>query len=458
MKRILLILVVCISYSASAQVEYTMQSLRNVYQSSNYNPAYVPDYKLSIGLPVISSVYAYGGNTAFSFSDLVTEEKINGAHRIDFDLLAKNFSRKKGFLFGGAQVDLFHIHFKQRNNFWSFHSKVRTDTRFSYPKNLFKLVADGNTAFGNEIDLSGTALDHSTYIENALGFTKQLEKWTFGGRVKLLLGVVNVRTAKSDLKWNINQDDIYQYSFTGDYEIRAAGLPKIDTSGNETEIEEEDFMKPQGLGFGLDLGASYQITPKLLVSAAVNDLGFIRWTKNSYIYRSKEDYDYDGIVTTIQDIDNEEPIEEPEYELEIEEKGYSTSLRTNVNLSARYQIVKKLYADAVVNAHVYRGVRLGASLGAYWEFKRFLNISLGNTMTYGRMLNPSVGLVLKPGPFQFYVVTDNLATVLAPAMVPNGLDNSLVSPYKSKAFGLHFGMNLVFGRVKTQTSLQSLVK
>lgn len=459
MKRILLILAVCIAYSASAQIEYTMQSLRNVYQSSNYNPAYVPDYKLSIGLPVISSVYGYAGNTGFSFSDLVTEDLVNGSHRIDFDQLAGNFSRKKGFLFAGAQVDLFHIHFKQKNNYWSFHSKLRTDTRFSYPKDLFKLIADGNTGFdNNEIDLSGLAIDHTAYIENAIGFTKQLEKWTVGGRVKLLLGANNVRTSKADLKWKVNADDIYQYEFTGDYEIRTAGLPKIDTSGEETDIDESDFLKPQGLGFGVDLGASYQITPRLLVSGALNDLGFIKWSKNTYRYKSSSGYNYDGVVTTIQGLDNEEPIDEFDYELEIEEKAYSTSLRTNVNLSARYKILHKLYADAVLNAYVYRRVRVGGSVGAYWEFKRFLNITLGNTMTYGRMINPSMGVVVKPGPFQFYVVTDNLATVFGPAMVAEGSDNGLVSPYRSKAFGVHFGMNLVFGRVKTQSSLQSLVK
>ena len=219
-------------------------------------------------------------------------------------------------------------------------------------------------------------------------------------------------------------------------------------------------MNPKGIGGAVDFGASYQITSKLLLSASVNDLGFIKWKEDTYTYRSNEDFKFDGIVTTIQQIDRNQKIDTDikGYDYETITKGYTTSLRTSVNLSARYQLAKKLYADGVANLSVYRGLRFGASLGAYWEWKRFLNISVGNTLAYGRAFNPSVGLVLKPGPIQFYVVTDNLATVFGPSMASKGVDNAFVSPYNSKAFGFRFGINLVFGRVKEQSSLQSIVK
>ena len=34
------------------------------------------------------------------------------------------------------------------------------------------------------------------------------------------------------------------------------------------------------MGLGLDIGATYDITDKLVVSAAITDLGFIRWKKD----------------------------------------------------------------------------------------------------------------------------------------------------------------------------------
>ncbi len=447
-------------FGLNAQVEYSIQSLRNVYQASDYNPAYRSTYSLSLGLPGISSIYGAVGNTGFNFSDVITEELINGSHRLDVDRLAGNISRKKNYLFAGAQVNLFHIQFQEKNNFWSFHSKVRTDTRFSYPKDLFVLAADGNLGAGNQIDLSGLAFDQMSYIENALGYNKKVGDWVYGFKLKYLMGLTNIRTRKSDLTWDINQDDIYQYKFSGNYEVLTAGIPTIDTAGNTNEFD-ETWAKPQGNGLAIDIGASYQIIPKLLLSASINDVGFIRWKKHTSSYKAQEDFEYDGIVVTIQSLEKGE-ISGPDtidynYEYTQGEK-YTTSVRANLNLSARYQLLKRLWADAVINISAYRGLRPGGSVGLYWEWKRFLNVSLSNTMSYGRMLNPALGLVIKPGPLQFYIVTDNMATLFAPLMVPKGLSAPLINPYKSKSFGIHVGMNLVFGRVKDQETLQSIVK
>ena len=37
---------------------------------------------------------------------------------------------------------------------------------------------------------------------------------------------------------------------------------------------------PAGYGFAVDLGATYDILPNLQASLAVNDLGFISWSKD----------------------------------------------------------------------------------------------------------------------------------------------------------------------------------
>ena len=466
MKNYILLVTFLLCVKLSAQVEYSLQSLRNVYQSSEYNPAYIPDNTLSIGLPVLSSTKV-SISTGFSLSDILSEEKIDGAHRLNVDELLSNFNGKRSVMFVNHEHGLFHIRFKQKNNYWSFHSNLKHDIRVQIPKDMIKFIADGNIGHGAEgLDL-GLALDQNLYLENAIGFTKQLDKWTFGGRFKFLVGLTNVRTSEHEIKWTVDEEGIYDWNFALNYDLRVAGLPELDTSGIDNLDEEDiirDILSFKNTGFGLDLGASYQITDKLQLSAAINDFGFIRWRNNTYSYKLEkdiktEDFNTFDIDEAIEVIDGTMDIDSLlDIEYTTEEKSYTTSLRTNVNLSARYQLLRKLAFDGVLNISAYRGLRVGGSLGLYWEFKRFLNFTLGNSMANGRLLNPLAGIVLKPGPFQIYLVTDNLATAFAPFFVTNGEENALVSPSKSRAFGFRVGMNLVFGRVKTQSSLQSFVK
>ena len=57
----------------------------------------------------------------------------------------------------------------------------------------------------------------------------------------------------------------------------------------EMEVDEQgrdyynsfDFDSPglSGFGMGVDLGATYQLTENIMLSAAVLDLGFISWSK-----------------------------------------------------------------------------------------------------------------------------------------------------------------------------------
>jgi hypothetical protein len=53
--------------------------------------------------------------------------------------------------------------------------------------------------------------------------------------------------------------------------------------------------------------------------------------------------------------------------------------------------------------------------------------------------NLGVGLIIKPGPFQFYVIADNVYPAINPLYTTNG--------------NIRVGMNLVFGRVKSAVGL-----
>ena len=141
-------------------------------------------------------------------------------------------------------------------------------------------------------------------MEIGLGYSRPVtDKLTVGGRVKALLGVgkgqmkvnnFNLNVDYNQEFANLSQDQIYQRIANGDLRedtplgtvkytadaqvsttVKGGGL-KYNQEGN---ISGFDFKAEDagvaGLGFGIDLGASYKVLDHFTVSAAVLDLGYI---------------------------------------------------------------------------------------------------------------------------------------------------------------------------------------
>ena len=100
------------------------------------------------------------------------------------------------------------------------------------------------------------------------------------------------------------------------------------------------------------------------------------------------------------------------------------------------------------NVYQFRRVRTGLTLGISHDIRRAFSVAVTNTTAYRKLINIGIGFIIKPGPFQFYVVGDNLNVLLSP-ITPTSLNE--------KTFSLRVGMNLVFGRVKKEDKLQTAI-
>ena len=71
--------------------------------------------------------------------------------------------------------------------------------------------------------------------------------------------------------------------------------PSKNDANGRRRISGIDEFKPSLSGFGMafDLGATYQVMPDLMVSAAITDLGFISWS-NTYMASSAGNWTFDG--------------------------------------------------------------------------------------------------------------------------------------------------------------------
>lgn len=92
-------------------------------------------------------------------------------------------------------------------------------------------------------------------------------------------------------------------------------------------------------------------------------------------------------------------------------------------------------ASGVYNKKLYPAYTFGISQGV----GRFFNLLA--TMSYNQRTinNLGVGLMIKPGNFQFYVIADNAYPLINPLYLTN--------------INVRVGLNLVFGRVKPSIGL-----
>jgi hypothetical protein len=57
----------------------------------------------------------------------------------------------------------------------------------------------------------------------------------------------------------------------------------------------DNLLNTKNMGFGLDIGATYNISEKIMVSAALTDLGFIKWKTDVTNLQAKGRFEFSGI-------------------------------------------------------------------------------------------------------------------------------------------------------------------
>jgi hypothetical protein len=441
-----------------SQTETTLSFFDNVYQSTYYSPFNKSDFKVSLGLPGISSIYGDVYNSGFSVRDIFPNGNVTDTIRPSQFI---DGLKKKESIDFRTQVDLFHLYIQQNSHGFSFNITENVLTKFSYATDPLRFAWEGNDQFvGKTADFSGFGLDFMHYREYALGYYRNLEKWQFGGKAKLLFGKLAISTPKSDLKIDIS-DDVYQHKASGDFQVNIGGFDQsfLDDS-TLSDADKEELMKnyilnSKNRGFALDLGASYQFNDKLQFNAALTNVGFINWKESTNNYTYNEQVAFEGVdvfeILFNNDIDSLDKAFEKYFDdefpdsvdIDTTQKTFRTSTPWNFSLGGRYEFYKGTYAVGRFNLAGHNGVRPAFTFGVYHDFFRWFNIGVTNTVGYGKFFNPGLGVVLKGGPVQFYVVTDNLNAA------------RFLSAQRMNA---RFGINLVFGKLKQQEKISSVVK
>lgn len=302
--------------------------------------------------------------------------------------------------------------------FWNVNVGLRGDIGASIPKSMFEYLRNVDRTDNITGSFSDMNFNINTYAEIGVGYSRQLtEKLSVGGRVKVLLGIAHA-------EMEVNNFDVYvdEDLQNGNYEnlnpYQTYGRANVDAhisttmkggglSFNESTGQIEGFdingdnLGIAGAGFGIDLGASYKVWDNLTVSAAVLDLGFIKWKESETTVAAPENSNFEVTGSNYQDFVDGDFLSMERFNFVQDKDAASkskTTLASTILLAGEYGLLdNKLSIGAMYTARFTKPKALNElTFSATYRPKNWFNIagSYSPIQAGGK----SFGLALKLGP------------------------------------------------------------
>ncbi len=426
--------VIILLTSLAARSQVSRYHIGNgIYQNNAINPAYFPEGKIFIGLPVLSQIQG-NFNTRFTYSDIFFKQE-DGSTLLKFDNLLGSLKRNNLLQLHLNLADI-HIGYRSNQAAISFFSNERIEFDFQYPKKLIKLAINGNLQFvGKTIDLKGMGLKARYYRETGAGFTyfDKSGQFSLGGRLKLYNGLYSATTTP--------RFDASLYTGTVEENYAVSIMMRdgaLNTSGRNY-IEDGNFIPHllfnKNRGVGVDLGVNYRVHKYLSVAASINDVGFINWKEDPENYTIADTtFTYSGItlknnpdlIQTLEDslryrfrrVDSNDP--------------YTEWNPVRINASASWNLTDRDVVTGTISSRfIFGKTHLTYAAGIAHQFGKMLTVNANLVRLPQQFFNLGVSTVFDAGPVQFYVATDKTI----------GYDLT-----KVKNANISTGINLIMGR------------
>ena len=427
----------------SAQQELMLQTLPDLWHATSINPALFPENKrIAIGLPAYSLDASHSGNV--TYNDLLRKD---GDQTVfDFNGVIDQLETENTLYFD-QRIETVSFGIRLPGN-WSLqagHANRLTGLAV-YPKSLAEVLWNGNGPYIGEKADFGFQARVFDWNEWSVGLARHFDKISVGARLKYLTGVTSLITDNDHHSATIfTNRDIYQLEIETDYGFHSSSLiSAIDTSGlgfkvDVANLEGKAFSKNTGVS--LDLGVQLRVSDQLTISASVLDWGGkIKWKEDANYFRSNGKFVYEGITFPGSDIINggdslnfDQKLDTLNdiFQFQKNAEAFTTKLPQRIYLGGTFQLTEKWGLGLSAFAQNNDNRRVGG-LGASVRWLPVRWLSLGAMYSINRRSAANLGFhfVLKPGPVQFYFLSDNLANA--------------VSLKSSAAVNLRTGLSLVF--------------
>lgn len=448
MKRVLLTLVfVCTFIVCSAQMR-TAYFMEGSYFRTDMNPALMPT-RGYIALPMLSGVGVGLNNNFMSIDNFFYNRDNQTVFAFDTKVSADEFLRKMpNTATVGAQtnINILGVGFAAKGMFWNFGLNLRANAEVSFAKDYFRTLK----SLGNgEYDFSSAAVDGSAYCEVYVGTALSIYDWlTVGARLKGLIGIVNVNAKGTMANISVTSSEI---SGVLRASMRGSGAminPKY-LVGSELNMDTliDTSLIDQNVnsgGFAVDLGAEAKfLDDNLKVSAAITDLGFIKWSgKSAASADITADFYYRGVDFDSGDVDADGDVKAVMVDAN---GGYTKRLNCTLNMGAEYNVLDNHIAFGLLSHTEFRQTHTVSELTASVNFRLGKNFTTSLSHTFCGRNRPGVfGFALNGHPtgFNFFIGMDFIDTTFVK------YQQTTLIPKYLKSCNFYFGIGFNLGKNK----------
>ena len=326
MKRTILVaLTALFTLGVCAQQVTTIYFLENAPMRHTINPAFQPVSNGYLNFtPLGWSTFSIGNNSLtvsdIFFTDPTTGRTITPMHQNANKQAFLNSLRSMTMMNGEMSLGLINMGFRiKEKGYLTIGINERIILAGTTPKSIYDFLLGGgmkNLGPGewNTISLSGMGSGSTMYAEVGVGYSHKLnDEWTIGGKLKFLLGQMDMSVRGTSLAMDASTDSLHLH---GDMDVRMAGplqydkMPAFENRSVQDIIDDYDqgryrtedmintgnigsLLTPSGYGAAIDFGFTWKPIKYLQLSAALVDLGFIYWT-NAKSYTATVDTMYQG--------------------------------------------------------------------------------------------------------------------------------------------------------------------
>ncbi len=275
--------------AAFGQNREILYDFTDIPQSLLVNPGARAGYQWYAGVPLLSGIGFQTGSSGISAGDIFGADGVDINEKIREKAVYGMNPRDE--FFGHVQIELFSGGFRGRyrpRDFYSFGVYAETDGIGYWFGDLAILAWDGNVGqLGKRFDLSHLKTRGEMVSVFHFGVNRQMSsKLILGARGKLYSGIFNFRTTRNRGYFQTveGEDNLLANILDADMQLRTSGLEGIrealsgDTE-NQTRALAEHLLSRGlfggDLGLGVDLGFTYHLSERMLVTGSLLDLGFM---------------------------------------------------------------------------------------------------------------------------------------------------------------------------------------
>ena len=437
LKNILLGLTLLLGNVLIAQSSHTLRSFQSVPQALNFELGKLPNYRVFVGAPYISSINATLKSYGMQFQDAGIGSK-KPFFEQDFSSIVNNIEDQNQ-LDLGLKMDLLYFGYRFGPLMFHMHIGERINFQSDMSKTMYQMMGDIQRSSGdisnNSYDLGNLQMNGMHYRFLGAGLTGAINDYvSVGFRVKYLKGLKVMQTNNNNLSLTGQTNSDY-FRIGGSMDVISSGMDYL------ADLDERNlFDYFRGSSFGshgvaLDLGININFTDRLEVYGTILDLGKVSWTENIDKYtidRNRVALRSSGLMEFEEDMD---VVFDDLYAGQSDfDTTFSTKLVSHAYAGARYQLNKLMAINVMANARLLPdGLKLYNSIGFSAILNNYLEV-VGNANFGEGRFGIGGGFAASAGPVQFYMAADNLPSAIAIG--------------ESKFLQITGGLNVVLGKQK----------